>query len=176
MPDVLSWLQSFSLYAAVICSRYPNKNRELFAYQNFIVGEARRGGRGWLMYDMAFRQQMTSIEGTNFAVLNQSLYSTTCLAYGGRVKACPSCTLLDHGQDECALKQLDPNAMGRVEEIRKSNEYPSRKRYRRGACLNWNGPKGCSNAVCKWEHKCLKCGGDHKKMVCTASEYSGKRL
>ena len=76
------WLQSFSLYAAVICSRYPKKNRELFAYQSFIVGEARCGGRGLLMYNVAFQQQMTSIESTNFEVLNQSLFSTTCLAYG----------------------------------------------------------------------------------------------
>ena len=123
------------------------------------------------MYDMAFRQQMTSIEGVNFTVLNQSLYSTTCLAYGGRVNAYPSCTLLDHGQDVCT-QAIGPNAMGRVEEVRKSSEYPSRKRYRRGACIDWNGPKDCSNAVCK----CLKCDGDHKKKVCTASEYSGKRL
>ena len=41
IPDVQSWLQSFSLFAAVICSKFPQKSRELFAYQCFIVGEAR---------------------------------------------------------------------------------------------------------------------------------------
>ena len=32
VPDILSWLQSFSAYAAVLCSQYPAKARELWAY------------------------------------------------------------------------------------------------------------------------------------------------
>ena len=36
-------------------------------------------------------------------------------------------SILDHGQAECALKQLDLNSTVRVEDVKKSTEYPSRK-------------------------------------------------
>ena len=69
-----------------------------------MISEARRcGGRGWLLYDSAFRQQVVSLESANFGRLNQALYATTFLAYGGRGQFCPSCMLPDHGQDDCAL-------------------------------------------------------------------------
>lgn len=56
IPDILSWLHSFSLYAAVVGSRYPRKSKELLAYQALIISEHRRcGGRGWLLYDTALR-------------------------------------------------------------------------------------------------------------------------
>ena len=42
------------------------------------------GGRGWLLYDSAFRQQITSLEEADFFQLNQALYTTTFLAYGGK--------------------------------------------------------------------------------------------
>lgn len=104
VPDILSWLHCFSLYAAVVGSRYPEKSRELLAYQAMLIGEHRRcGGRGWLLYDTAFRQQIVSLETTDFSKLNQSLYATTFLAYGGKGQFCPSCMLPDHTQDECAL-------------------------------------------------------------------------
>ena len=50
VPDFESWLQCFSAYAAVICSRYPQKTRELWAYQALMISEHRKcGGRGWLL-------------------------------------------------------------------------------------------------------------------------------
>ena len=32
VPDMMSWLQCFSIYAAIICHKYPEKARELWAY------------------------------------------------------------------------------------------------------------------------------------------------
>jgi len=91
VPDMLSWLQCFSLYAAVVVSKYPEKRNELWAYQATLIGEARRcGGRGWLLYDSAFWQQITSFETVDFSKINQSLYSTTFLAYGGGPNFAPT--------------------------------------------------------------------------------------
>ena len=39
VPDVLSWLHSFSLYAAVICSKFPHKARELWVYQALMIAD-----------------------------------------------------------------------------------------------------------------------------------------
>ena len=104
IPDILSWVQAFSLYAAVVASRHPHKARELWAYQAIIVGEAQRcGGRGFVAYDSLFCQQMVSFETVDFSKINQSLYATTFWAQRERGRFCQICTLSDHAQDECAL-------------------------------------------------------------------------
>ena len=51
IPDIMSWVQCFSAYAAVLVSKYPEKAKELLAYQTLMVGKHRRcGGRGWLRH------------------------------------------------------------------------------------------------------------------------------
>ena len=53
VPDFERWLQCFSAYAAVVCSKYPHKARELWAYQAFMIAEHRKcGGPGWTLYDI----------------------------------------------------------------------------------------------------------------------------
>ena len=84
VPDMLSWLQCFSLFAGIVISKHPEKAKELLAYQALMIYEARRiGGRGWAQYDACFRQQIQSLSSANFGTLNQSLYSTTFLAMRG---------------------------------------------------------------------------------------------
>ena len=39
VPDIINWLQYFSMYAAVIWSRYLEKARELWAYQATMISE-----------------------------------------------------------------------------------------------------------------------------------------
>ena len=48
IPDLLSWIQCFGMYAAVVASKSPDRIPQLLAYQTMIVREARRcGGKGW---------------------------------------------------------------------------------------------------------------------------------
>ena len=90
---MLSWLHCFSLYAAVITSKYPHKAMELLAYQATVVAEQRRcGGRSWLLYDAGFRQQLSSVGAADFSKMNQSLYTTTFLgeACSAPTVSCPT--------------------------------------------------------------------------------------
>ena len=48
IPDLLSWVQCFGSYMGVVNSRYPEKIKQLLAYQTLIVREARRCGGQWL--------------------------------------------------------------------------------------------------------------------------------
>ena len=49
VPDLLSWVQCFGIYTAVVASRYPERIQKLLAYQTLMVREARGcGGNGWL--------------------------------------------------------------------------------------------------------------------------------
>ena len=55
VPDLLSWVQCFRTYTAVVGSKYPERMAKLLAYQTLIVREARTcGWRGWLSYDTYF--------------------------------------------------------------------------------------------------------------------------
>ena len=59
VPDLLSWVQCFGIYTAVVASAFPERVHKLLAYQTLIIREARRcGGKGWLAYDSFFRQQL----------------------------------------------------------------------------------------------------------------------
>ena len=93
VPDIMNWSQCFSVYIALICSKYPLQKAQEF----------RCRGRGWLFYDLAFRQHISSLESTDFSKINQGLYTTTFLAYGGRGQFCQSCMLSGHNHKECAL-------------------------------------------------------------------------
>lgn len=44
IPDILSWLQCFGVFASVVASKHPDKVLQLLAYQTTIVREARRCG------------------------------------------------------------------------------------------------------------------------------------
>ena len=104
--DVLSWVQCFGTYMAIITSKYPERVRQLLAYQTLIVREARRcGAKGWLAYDFYFRQQVVGDEKADWSKLNQSLYAMTFMAQGERDKgkSCVICLESDHTDEQCAL-------------------------------------------------------------------------
>ena len=57
IPDFLSWLQCFGVYASIVVSKQQDRFRQLMAYQTLMIREARRcGGTGWLAYDAMFHQ------------------------------------------------------------------------------------------------------------------------
>ena len=187
VPDLLSWIQCFSLYAAVVASRYPEKTKELWAYQATIIAEAQRcGGRGFVSYDSTFRQQMLSFESTDFSRINQSLYSTTFLSMRGKGQCCSMCNLPDHGREDCALNpsrtvpvvHMKESAAPTKVDPRGGSGEPRRKRPRRGACFAWNdGSCKSSSESCKFEHVCSYCFGNHRRPFCKSrpAEGSGRR-
>ncbi len=175
VPDFDSWLQCFSLYAAVVCAKYPQKARELWAYQALMLAEYRKcGGRGWHLYDSAFRQQITNLETVDFSKVNQGLYATTFLAYGGKGQFCGRCMASDHSQEDCALNPRREVPVVQLQEQRSAGsrrEEPQgdtrRRRGRRGACYAFNDGR-CSLPYCRFEHVCSVCGGEHRKPACRA--------
>ena len=87
VPNLLSWVQCFDMYMAVIASQQPSRVMPLLAYQTLIIREARRcGGRGWLAYDSMFRQQVAGRAEANWSKLNSTLYAVTFLAQQGSGK------------------------------------------------------------------------------------------
>ena len=57
ITSLLSWVQCFATYTAVVGDRHPGRVTCLLAYQRLIVREAQRnGGDGWKHYDGVFRK------------------------------------------------------------------------------------------------------------------------
>ena len=78
IPDLLSWIQCFGMYAAVVASRSPDRILQLLVYQTMIVQEARRCGRkGWLNYDTMFEQKAAITPSCDCSKLNNTLYYCT---------------------------------------------------------------------------------------------------
>ena len=175
VPDLMSWLQCFSLYAAVVCNKYPEKAREMWAYQALMISEFRRcGGRGWQLYDTAFRQHAASLELTDFSKINQGLYATTFLAYGGKGQFCHSCMLSDHTVEECALHPSRSVPVIRIgESVGEGSREDARlprsqecRRAARGACFAWNNGR-CTVPYCRFSHICSRCASsDHRRPQC----------
>ncbi len=113
--------------------------------------------------------------------MNQGLYATTFLAYGGRGQFCARCMSSDHAQEECVLH---PNREVPVVQLQDSRGRSRReehvlgeqrrRRGRRGACYAFNDER-CTVPFCRFEHVCSVCGGEHKKSMCRARGYEPRQ-
>ena len=55
LTSLLSWVQAYAAYAAVVLSEHPDRSTQLMAYLRVLVREAQRlGGTGWRAYDHQF--------------------------------------------------------------------------------------------------------------------------
>ena len=177
IPDLLSWVQCFGTYMAVVTSKYPERMRQLLAYQTLMVREARRcGGKGWLAYDSYFRQQVVGDEKADWSRLNQSLYAVTFIAQGEREKgrSCSVCLESDHSDEHCALysppvKLTNTAKRSGAErspaDPREASSQSRGKGASRMACFAWN-QGDCRFVTCKYRHLCVKCSGDHRISQC----------
>ena len=79
IPYLMSWVQCFGKYIAVVASKYPDRVQQLLTYQTLIVCEARR--YGWLAYDTTYCQQVVRNQATDCSKLKNS-YAVTFMAQG----------------------------------------------------------------------------------------------
>ena len=112
-----------------------------------IIHEARKsGGRGWLDYDILFRQHAAAheLEGANTTLDWTRLDSSLHASYlaGQRdlsSQVCSTCSAPDHSDLECA------------------STTP--------LCIQWN--KGeCRHENCRYRHTCASCPGLHRACEC----------
>ena len=185
---LIAWSVCFNTFAAIVAKKYPAKFQELLAYHSTILVEALRFGcKGWLSYDRMFREHVEKEPSSNWSLLHSMFYSLSFLSQRVEASTCPKCMGSDHSKSECALTALEPQQeplrSHPMENSRQSG--PAKKRFRRdvtpqsGAqnssstktiCFSFNEgqcfrhPKPCDR-----EHKCIRCGGDHKMIECKAT-------
>ena len=81
--DILTWVEAFNSYAAVLNSYFPHRARDLSAYMALIIRTAKRfGGRAWLQYDRTFRREAEASFLQDWSAMKPDLYKYYTAAHG----------------------------------------------------------------------------------------------
>ena len=107
ITDISQWVERFSLMAAVLCTRFPDKAPELWAYQATIVrAERNYDGKRWVTYDRQFRREALARKDLNWSVTDPRLYNE---AFTGRARSISRCTFCLQDNHTAAYCPHNPN-------------------------------------------------------------------
>ncbi len=177
-----SWLEAWSIYAAVLSAHRPNVAPDLFQYQAFITRSSTKfQPYAWLQYDAQFRMKMASDPAGRWSSTESGLVATWLSADATKRQAtCFSCGSPDHLSAECPLRtskrSASPcpvcNIAGHLardcpqlvgDKQSKPGTGGDEDRYcriynRRGTCFR--------GSKCPYYHACSGCNGAHPKRAC----------
>ncbi len=169
ITDISVWVERFSLMAAILVTRFPDKAAELLAYQASIVrAERNYEGKRWVLYDRQYRRQALARKNLDWSVPDSRLYNK---AFTGRAKAiarCNHCLQDDHTTNLCPLNPNPPAQSWVPDGTPWPVAYPPHRNHqtsRSSICRRWNDGR-CKFSWCKYRHECLGCGGAHMALDC----------
>ena len=179
IQNISAWVEKYSVMAALLASRFPDKAPELFAYQASIVRAERNfDDRCWVAYDRCYRREALAQKNLNWSVPNARLYNE---AFTGRARAVPRCSFClqeDHVAQSCPRNPNRP-WFGWLQDPLDhfpQHQRPSTSRPPQSAecCRRYNEGK-CKQtlATCRYAHKCLECNGPHPRLHCPRSGQRG---
>ncbi len=142
--------------------------RDQLAYTHLIIEEAQlHGGKAWLDYDKAFRQQVAADFSMRWNIINLNLLVSTMLGQhtSGQGLFCTLCRMVDHERAECALVYLEHPL--RHPTGRKSHQI----------CQAWNKGACHFSGKCHFRHICSSCQSPgHKVAECIQAQSYPSRL
>ena len=107
ITDISIWVERYSLMAATLAARFPEKAPELFAYQATIVRAERNYDTGrWVLNDRQFRREALARKDRNWSITDPRLYNE---AFTGRARAIPRCTFCLHDDHTGQYCPQNPN-------------------------------------------------------------------
>ena len=164
--------------AAILCSRFPEKAAEIFAYQATIVqAERNYDGEHWVVYDHQFRREALVRKDLNWSVTDPRLHNE---AFTGRARAiarCAFCLQDDHTDTYCPKNPnrpvfgwfQTPTAgpasvdWSAAQALPPSTPGPFTKSLE--ICHRFNEGR-CKTARCKYQHACFLCHSLHPLISC----------
>ena len=174
VTNITEWVQCYSIYVAVLTSKYPDKIQDLMGYQALIIEACMEyGSEAWLGYDRRFRQMAAASPGTQWAKIDPTLWN---MAFTGQAKAhrCKYCFSLTHQAEECDWAPTPSSAHPKQAANPSSPRGAQRPRTLQ-VCYSWNHSPdpNCTYPGCKYQHICLYCAKDpqapnkdHKALHC----------
>ena len=167
VADTSTWVERYSLTAAVLAGRFATKAPELLAYLATIVRVERNYEDGqWVAYDRQFRREALTRKDLNWSVTHPRLYNE---AFTGRARPITRCSLCfqdGHPTHSCPRK---PHHLGwgwPLECAAHSQpHFPSPQRQSYENWQRFNEGK-CKMHRCRYRHTCSRCQGAHPQMDC----------
>ena len=159
-----TWCYCFLGYMAMLTS--DPTTRDQLAYARLLIREAQRhGGRGWLDYDRAFRQQIAADPTLRWNTLNPGLQASTILGQRSSQGAfCTRCRGVDHNRSQCALSCLESEPATPI--IPLASHAPTNRKALR-VCNSWNSGTCIFPGSCAFRHVCSTCyNPNHKAKEC----------
>ncbi|XP_028415781.1 uncharacterized protein LOC114539351 [Dendronephthya gigantea] len=149
ISDILTWVECFNSYTAVLTSFFPTRARDLLAYMALIIRTSKRfGGMGWFHYDRAYRREAAASNSRDWSMMRPDLYHYHTAVTNTR-------------QLDLIKKDTPPNTSGN----RSFREEPRGSSTGRLLCHSWNAGFCNSNQqICRFRHICSfpDCQGYHR--------------
>ena len=149
ISDIHSWVQAFSIYAAVLSAADSTSKKEtvgLFAHMVTVLQLAKDlGGNQWMQYDKVYREWATAKEIKVWGELNLSIFGR-CLA---------------------SQHRYQPPTVEK--KVSRPGETRSTPYSRSQGCHLWNFEGKCTRSQCRFLHSCYFCGGNHRADNCPSS-------
>ena len=177
-----TWLEAWSLFAAVQTSAKPYLAPDLFKYQSFIARASYKFQvHAWLQYDAQFRLKLSANPATSWATADPELIATWLSADVAKQKpVCFSCGGPDHLASECPLRQVDKppglpcpvcsragHSARDCPQLAPGQQQGSSNKPQDNYCGLFNRKGSCFRGhKCKFLHKCASCNGDHPQRSC----------
>ena len=177
ITDISRWVERYSVMAATLAARFPEKAPELFAYQAQIVRAERNYEPGrWVVDDRQFRREALARRDLNWSVTDPRLYSE---AFTGRARTIPRCHYClqdDHTAQYCPQNPDHPWSTWTQEVVPSGPRLPhpsgsgsaARQRPMAELCHRFNEGR-CKLARCRYTHACRDCGGPHPGVSCPSA-------
>lgn len=105
VDDITKWTDCMAAYIAVFSCDYPNRIRDLLAYQGIITRLYRecQDKRAWQRYDVAFRRKASQSGLKDWSTVDENLWIMASSRDARRAVLCKACLSLAHDQASCPL-------------------------------------------------------------------------
>ena len=138
--DIVTWMKAFPINTMILTSYFPQRRKDLSQYKLLILRTYHQfGGRVWLNYDRAFRENAAAMRLTDWSTMNVQLYNFHAAGIAARGRSGDLATALEPTGDLSATTK----------------------------CRSWN--RSCCIALtgsCRFAHSRSTCAGDHRANVC----------
>ena len=172
VQEISQWIERFSLFAAVLCTRFPEKAPELWAYQATIVrAERNYEGKRWVTYDRQFRRQALARKDLNWSITDPRLYNEAFTGRARSIARCSFCLQDDHVAAYCPHNPNRPYFSWFPDPSTwPTYATPNPPPYTKPSasqeiCRRFNEGR-CKQQRCKYRHACSACQGAHTALEC----------
>ena len=163
--DISRWTEKYAVIAALLCTRFPEKAPEIFAYLQTIISTKRNYDKGqWIQYDRLYQWQALARKDLDWSTIYTRLYQNIFTVRARPIQQCQHCAprCLDslgwaflstppHPQWQPAVTQL---------------VTPPQAANRQQVCRRFNKRNCKAGQRCKYIHTCLNCCGPHAQVQC----------